>query len=126
MTKRVFHLVHGTARQRAAAACQEAPEGHVVIISEPTRTLEQNAALWPLLEEIAEQVEWCGMYLTPDDWKDVLSAALHGQRSVPNIDKTGFVILGRKTSKMGKKEFSDLLELANAFAAQQGVVRANP
>ena len=121
MTKQVFRLVNGTARERAAAACQEAPEGYIVIISEPTRTLDQNAALWPLLHEIADKVEWCGMKLTADDWKDIFSASLHGQRSVPNLDKSGFVILGRRTSKMTKGEFSDLITLAEAFAAEHGV-----
>ena len=123
--KQTFCLVHDTARQRALHAVQNAPEGYAVTIGEPTRTLEQNAALWPVLEEISAQVEWCGAKLSEEEWKDVFTATLKGQKSVPNLDRTGFIILGQRTSKMGKKEFSDLLELANAFAAQHGVVRAD-
>ena len=81
--------------------------------------------MWPVLEEISAQVEWCGAKLSEEEWKDVFTATLKGQKSVPNLDRTGFIILGQRTSKMGKKEFSDLLELANAFAAQHGVVRAD-
>ena len=117
----IFRLAHQEARNRASQACQEAPDGYVVRIRKPTRTLEQNAALWPLLEEIAAQVNWHGSKLSEEEWKDVFSATLKGQKTVPNLDGTGFVILGQSTSDMDKKEFSDLLELATAFAIERGV-----
>jgi len=117
----IFRLVHAEARNRASQACQEAPDGYVVRIRKPTRTLEQNAALWPLLEEISAQVNWHGSKLSEEEWKDVFSATLKGQKTVPNLDGTGFVILGQSTSEMDKQEFSELLELATAFAAERGV-----
>ena len=92
-----------------------------VVIKEPTRTLEQNSALWPLLAAISEQVDWYGQRLTPEEWKDVFSAALKKQKVVPGLDG-GFVVVGASTSKMGKREFSDLLELIFAFGAEKGVV----
>ena len=120
MSKLLFRLVHKDARERAASACLRAPDGYVVRISEPTRSLDQNALLWPVLTEISTQVVWYGAKLTPDEWKDVLSASLKKQKAVPGIDG-GFVVCGQSTSKMTKKEFSDLLELCFAFGAQQGV-----
>ena len=107
-------------RDRALQAVRNAPDGMCVVIKEPTRTLEQNSALWPLLAAISEQVDWYGQRLTPEEWKDVFSAALKKQKVVPGLDG-GFVVCGQRTSKMGKREFSDLLELANAFAAERGV-----
>ena len=97
-----------------------APDGMCVVIKQPTRTLEQNSALWPLLTAISKQVDWYGQKLTAEEWKDVFSAALKKQKVVPGLDG-GFVVCGQRTSKMGKREFSDLLELANAFAAERGV-----
>lgn len=105
------------------AACREviaAPLGYVVTIGEQTRTNDQNAKLWPLLSDVSKQVNWYGNKLTPEEWKDVFSAALSKQKVVPGIDG-GFVVCGSRTSKMGRKEFSDLLELITAFGAGKGV-----
>lgn len=90
-------------------------------IKKEKRSSEQNRKLWATLGEITAQVEWYGEKLTADDWKHILSASLRKQRAVPGIDG-GFVVLGLSTSKMDKAEMSELLELAMAFGAQQGVV----
>ena len=108
------------ARKSICNHVMTAPDGYVVRISEATRTLEQNALLWPLLTAVSEQVNWYGQRLTPDEWKDVFSASLRKQKAVPGLDG-GFVVCGQSTSKMGKKEFSDLVELIYAFGAEKGV-----
>src|SRR5437868_15547321 len=41
--KRIFRLVHAQARAGAELAIRLAPDGYMVVISEPTRTLDQNA-----------------------------------------------------------------------------------
>lgn len=94
--------------------------GEVLQISEPTRSLDQNALLWPTLEEISKQVEWYGAKLTPWEWKDVFTAALKKSKVVPGIDG-GFVVCGQHTSKMTKAYFSELIELIYAFGAQHNV-----
>jgi hypothetical protein len=119
--KRTFILSHSEARRRAVQTCQEAPDGHVVTVAEPTRTLEQNARLWACLGDISAQVEWYGKKLAPEDWKHVFSSALKKMDVVPNLDGTGFVALGLSTSRMSKRELSDLMELINAFGAERGV-----
>ena len=113
------------ARQNAAKAVMEAPEGFIVTIQEPTRNLEQNARLWASLTEVSRQADWHGNRLTPEEWKDVFSAALKRQKVVPGIDG-GFVVIGARTSKMGKREFGELLELVYAFGAQHGVQFSDP
>ena len=119
--KQTFALVHAEARRRAVQAVQNAPEGRVVTVSEPTRNLEQNALLWAMLHEISDQVDWHGRKLSPEDWKHVFSSSLRRLDVVPNLDGTGFVALGLSTSKMTRREFSDLIELIHAFAAEHGV-----
>ena len=117
--KQTYILAHPIARQRAIDAVKQAQEGFVVTVAEPTRNLEQNAALWAILHEISEGVDWHGRKLSPEDWKNVFTASLRRMDVVPNLEGTGFVALGQSTSSMGKREFSDLLELANAFAAER-------
>lgn len=119
--KRTFVLAHDTARRNAVQAVQNAPEGHVVTLNEPSRSSEQNALLWAMLHEISDQVVWHGRKLSPEDWKHVFSSSLRRLDVVPNLEGTGFVALGLSTSKLTKSEFSDLTELIHAFAAEHGV-----
>jgi hypothetical protein len=118
--RQLFRLVHPTARQMASRACIQAPEGYVVEIKPRTRSLDQNARMWAMLNEIAQQVEWHGQKLAAEDWKHVFSASLKQQRAVPGLDG-GFVVLGQSTSKMSIREMSDLMEIASAFGAERGV-----
>jgi hypothetical protein len=117
----VFVLSHQTARDRAVEAVRNAPAGVMVQIKPPTRTLEANAAMWAMLTEISEQVVWHGRKLDQTSWKNVFTAALKKQDVVPNLDGTGFVVLGQSTSNMSKGEMSELLELIAAFGANNGV-----
>ena len=99
-----------------------APDGFRVEIAEPKRTDAQNRLLWPLLTALSVQVKWHGLTLSPEDWKDVMTAGLKREaRMVPNMDGNGFVALGMRTSTMTKAEFSELIELIHAFAAREGV-----
>ena len=119
--KRIYFLVHDVARKLAAAQCMIAEDGFVVEIKPPTRSLEQNARLWSMLNEIAAQVEWYGRKLDSESWKHIFSSSLRKMDVVPNLDGTGFVALGLSTSKMSKRELSDLMELISAFGAEHDV-----
>lgn len=118
--KQQFILAHDIARGRAIDAVKNAPAGFSVEVKEPSRNLEQNAMLWALLGEVAEQVDWYGNKLTAEEWKAVFSSSLKKQKVVPGLEG-GFVVCGQSTSRMGKREFSDLIELIRAFGAERGV-----
>ena len=92
---------------------------------EQKRTSEQNRLMWSLLADLADQVDWYGNRLTKEEWKEVMSASLRQQRAVPGING-GFVILGASTSRMTVAEMSELVELIQAFGAQQGVTWTAP
>ena len=121
MNKRIWKLTGEVAKKAACREILAAPEGYVVTLAEPTRSLDQNSLLWPLLTEVSKQVDWYGNKLTADEWKDVFSASLKRQKVVPGLDG-GFVVCGQSTSRMSKREFSDLVELIYAFGADRGVV----
>lgn len=84
------------------------------------RSTLQNRLLWALLRDLSEQVEWHGMTLAPEEWKDLATAALKKHRIVPGMDG-GFVMVGGHTSRMTTKEFSELLETIYAFGSERGV-----
>lgn len=96
-------------------------KAYVVEVKPFTRTIEQNKILWAMLTDVSEQVNWHGNKLSNEDWKHIFSAALSQQRVVPNIDGNGFVVLGKSTSKMSVAEMSDMIELIQAFGAQNNV-----
>ena len=122
--KKTFIMAHLTARKLACQAVAEAPEGYVVTIGEPNRTLEQNAAQWPYLEGFAQQKQLCinGVMqnVTADDWKDTLTGCYHGEMRMAAFDGK-VIMLPQRTSRMGKKVFSDWMEFLVAMAAQSGV-----
>jgi len=124
--KRTFRLVHATARRMAAECIAAAPDGYVVTVQEPTRSLEQNSKLHAALSDIADQIEWHGERMDVDDWKRLLTAAWARAESqqvklVPALDGNGFDVLYRRTSRMSKSEMSNLIEYLHAWGAEQGV-----
>jgi len=92
----------------------------VVEAKRETRSLEQNSRLWALLTDVSKQVDWYGNKLTPDEWKDVFTAALKKEKVVPGING-GFVVLGQSTSKMSIAEMVELQTLIEAFGADKDV-----
>ena len=83
--KQQYRLTSDEVRRHAMSQIRTAPLGHVVEIKAPTRSLEQNAAMWAMLGDVSKQVNWYGQKLTPEEWKDVFSASLKGQKAVPGI-----------------------------------------
>lgn len=113
-------LLTPKSRPYAHEQIDKAPDGYVVRISEPTRTLEANAKLWACLTDISDQVDWHGVKLSQENWKDIFTASLKRAKVVPGLDG-GFVVLGQRTSRMTKAEFSELIELCMAFGAEHDV-----
>src|SRR5690625_2007987 len=119
MDKQVFILSHTLARPNAARACAEAPDGWRVELRPRTRSLAQNDMLWSILTDISRQVDFVvnGQMtkVSPEEVKDILTAALKREtRMAMGIDG-GMVILGQRTSKMTVRQMTELIELAHAF-----------
>lgn len=125
MTKQIYKLVSEQVKNNLINVIRSLPcdskNPLVIVIQELTRTLEQNARMWATLSDISKQVQWYGLMLKPEEWKHVFTATLKGQKSVPNLDGTGFIILGQSTKAMTKKELSELLELAYSFGIEHNV-----
>lgn len=92
-----------------------------ISIRPETRSTAQNRLLFSCLDDISKQVVWHGKKLDKLDWKNIFSATMHKLEVVPNLDGTGFVALGQSTSKMTKKEMSEMIELIHAFGSERNV-----
>lgn len=122
MSRAVLVLAGRRERDKATNWIARAPVNTRVEFKGAKRSLPQNAILWVMLTEIAEQVAWHGVKLTADDWKLIFLDGLKREmRIVPNLDGTGFVNLGRSSSDLSKDEMSDMIELIFAWGAQNGV-----
>lgn len=126
--KRVYYLVHETARRLAAAQCMTAQEGYVCRIEPASRTLDQNAYQWPYLEGFAQQLQWPVngemVWLSKEEWKDILTCAFEEEvkpRLAIGFEGAGMVMLGRRTSQYGKRKFALWMEWMMAAAALKGV-----
>ena len=124
--RRIFILAHQQARANAIEAVANAPDGYCVTIQEKTRTQAQNRLMWPILECFSKQLQWPingqMVHMEPEDWKDVLTAAFRGEtvRLAMGLNG-GVVMLGQRTSKFSKSEFSSWIEFLYATAADRGV-----
>lgn len=124
--KQKFILAHATARGRALDAVRSAPEGYTVELRPPGRSLDQNSAQWPILEAFSRQLLWPVngqmVEMTPEEWKDVLTAAFRGEQARLAMGLNGGVVmLGQRTSRFTKAEFSEWLEFLHSVAAERGV-----
>ena len=94
----------------------------VVEVRDVTRTDEQNRLLWPCLKAFETQATIRGQTFRDHQWKSIFLEALgHEQDMLPSLDGSRWFAAGLRSSKLGKRQFSDLLELIQAEAAQRGV-----
>ena len=109
-----------------AKAMLTAGKRMVLTLAPETRTQAQNRLMWPLLTAFAKQLQWPvdGRMVTidADDFKDILSAAFKGEsvRLAMGLNG-GVVLLGQRTSKFTKAQFSEWIEFLYATAADRGV-----
>lgn len=125
MSKRIFVMTPAPhpARELAVRCIRDAPDGYVVTVQEPKRTLSQNAAQWPILTEISELRQWPvnGRMetLTPEEWKHILTAAFKREESrIAMGYDGGMVLLGHRTREFKVREFSDWLEFLHMVLAK--------
>lgn len=88
--------------------------------ADEARSADQNAKQWAMYSDLSEQLQWHGMTLSKEQFKDLLSHDWSSQIIVPAISG-GFCALGIKTSKLKKREMAELIELTYAFGAEHGV-----
>lgn len=87
------------------------------------RTLPQNSAFHGELESLKKNVKWAGQYLDKDDWKQLIFAAFaraqkESAKMFPALDGHGMDVVYRRSSRMSKREMSEVLDWIGAWRAE--------
>lgn len=134
MSKRVFILVHDTARQGAIQAIKDAPEAYVCEITPPKKSRSQEKLYHRIFGEASRTRKFMGVRQSAETWKRLLVDAfarikaaegepLHGHgKIIPNLDGTGFVQLGVQTRHFKKHQAAEFIEYLYAWMANSEVV----
>lgn len=137
-TKQSFILAHETARKRAMQAVVSAPQGFMVVVSEPARKDVQNSKIHAMISDIAKVCQHIGRKWDLESWKrllvdefaDEMRAAgtpLHHDGQVtPSLDGRRIVQLGIQTREFRVKEAAQFIEYLYAYGDQRGVMWSEP
>jgi hypothetical protein len=119
--KQIFRLVHAQARQNAARAVLDAPDGYEVTIGPLTRSQLQNSKMWAMIRDVSNAKPE-GRTFTPDEWKCVFMQACGWEvQFLEGLDGRPFPA-GFRSSKMTIKQMADLITFIDAYGNQHGVV----
>ena len=127
MSRAYFTINRATDREAACRLLAKVPFGTRVEFKAAKRSIPQNERLWAMLSDVSAQLVWYGKKLTTNQWKFLFLDALEKEaETVPSIDGTGLVNIGRASSDLSKQEFGNLLDIIAAFGAEHGVVFNDP
>ena len=126
MSKRIWKLTGEVAKKAACREILAAPEGYVVTLAEPSRTLEQSAKFHAICGDIARQKPFAGQMRKPEQWKVLLVsghavATKQGSEMVPGLEGE-WCNLRESTAKMSTKRMSSLIEYVNAYCAENAIM----
>ena len=113
---------HPEARYRAACAVADAPDGYVVTVKPPGRTLEQNSMIHPVVEVIAKALGRPTdkeslrrlRYLLLEQWRNETERKPIFERS---FDGLRWVSVDSGTSDLDKPDCSEFIEFLLATEA---------
>lgn len=121
MGRQNFTLISPLIRSNAIAALREAPDGYRVTIAEPTRSTDQNAKMWAMLNDVArakpEARNW-----TPETWKAAFMHFLgHQVMFAEGLNGTGPFPVGFRSSRLTVRQMIDLIDCIAAYGDEHGV-----
>ena len=123
--KRMVKLNGMEQRKYAASLVWSAPDGYVLTIQEPKRSLDQNAKLWAQLQDIS-RAEPMGRKHTPDDWKSIMMNACGWEcQFAQGLDGRPFP-LGFRSSQMTVSQMADLITFNEAFMSEHNIASSEP
>jgi len=108
-------------RTRAKLLIDHAPDGFIVEVREPKRSLEQNDRFWSMLTDISI-AKPMGQRYTPDEWKPrIMQACGFECQFLPGILDGHPFPVGFKSSQLTKAQMSALMDWMQAWGDEQGV-----
>lgn len=113
-------------RLAATKLVQEAPNGWLVKIGAPPRTLKQTSRFWATCGAVAQtDFTWSGTRHDKQGWHDLFLCGWHTLKGHPPRLLIGLegerVMLGKYTRDLGERDMSDLLDYTEAWCAMRGI-----
>ena len=96
-------------RSRVMEMIALAPDGYIVEIHKPSRTLEQNALYWAMVREIAETLTLDGKRFTPQVWHIYFKQRFLPGRIV-ELPNGQIMELDPTTTELTTEQFSEFIE----------------
>ena len=88
----------------------------------PRRSEEASRKLWAIASDISRSgYEWGGIKLSKNNWFRLLTAAVYGQKMVPDLNGNGFVFVDARTSRMTNAQISEVIAFAEAWCAANSI-----
>jgi hypothetical protein len=113
-------------RDLAVSLIACAPDNAVVTIREATRNADQNAKLWAMLSDIS-RAKPEGRAWVPETWKAAFMHCLgHQVQFCEGLDGSGPFPLGFRSSRLSKRQFADLITVAQEYGDRHGVQWSEP
>lgn len=138
MTKRVFFLNHGQARDGVATHAHIAPDGWMVTFQEPVKKRIQEEKYHAMIADVARQSLYAGKQWHERDMKRILidefademrnacSPLHHDSRIIPSENGQRIIQLEIHSSDFYVKEAAQFIEFLYAWGADRGVVWTEP
>jgi hypothetical protein len=136
--KQIYILSHTLARENACNGVKSAPEGFMVVISEPVKKRIQEEKYHAMINDIAKVATFMGNKVDSDDWKRLLvdmfakvmrdagTPLHHDGRVIPSLDFERVVQLGIQTKDFYVKEAAEFIEYLYSYGAECGVTWTEP
>ena len=111
------------------AACrlvQQAPDGWLMRLGEPSRTLDQSSRYWATCSEVAKtDYTWGGTRHDKQGWHDLFLSGWHTLKGHQPRLLLGIegerVSLMKHTRELGMSDMSDLLDYTAAWCAMRNI-----
>ncbi len=116
----VTRTIRNHSRDEICGVVRRLREGSRVTFEDPEATDPQKIRLRITLDELAHRTEWHGRKLKPQEWSRMFLAAVRAAEVVPGIEDGTAFVLFEKDDIPSVDEASNMLELANKFAAERG------
>ena len=121
-----IRLIGPSQKDYAKRLIDDAPQGYVMKLGKETRRDAQNRKLWPMLQDIQQQVTGMGVFALDDIKLRFLNALGEEMRFLPALESEGMFRVGLRSSTLTVAQFSGLVELLYQYGAKHNVRWTDP